>query len=59
MVVKAAYKEACLRYPESVPALVWFASALGLFESALTMEHINWARSVIGEFEPSAAIINE
>lgn len=47
MVVKDAFKESCSRYPEAVPALVFFATAAGLFETALTMEHINWAREAM------------
>lgn len=59
MIVKEAFKEACTRYPESIDALVWFSTASGLFDGVLTMEHINWARSVLNKATPSAAVINE
>ena len=47
MVVKEAFKEACIRYPDSVSALVWFATASGLFEGVLTAEHLTWANHVM------------
>lgn len=43
-----AFKEACTRYPESIGALVFLASACGLLESPITSEHINWAREQTG-----------
>ena len=54
-----AFKEACSRYPNSIDALVFFASACGLFEGVLTMEHINWAREAAGFQGTSAAVVTE
>ena len=58
MVVKEAFKEACTRYPDSVSALVWFATASGLFDGVLTSEHLAWANRVMTK-NSGAAIFND
>ncbi len=58
--VKDAFRESAARYPESIDALVFFATAAGLFEyGLLRMEDITLARLMAGLPQQSAAIFNE
>ena len=49
--IKEAYEAAQKMYPEAIPGLLWFVTAIGLNAGEITEENIEWANSIISSVE--------